>query len=149
MDKPDIDAFHTAITARLSSRKVRYTLGRKAVVESLSKSNGPLSAAELADLHTGTIPLSSLYRSLAILEDSQIITRHFGANGVTRYELAEWLLGHHHHLVCTSCGTVEDVSLPSSYESQIHTLVEEVGKLSSFQAKNHILDIEGICLRCT
>jgi Fe2+ or Zn2+ uptake regulation protein len=118
------------------------------VVEALAGADGPRSAAELTeDLGPG-VPLSSLYRSLALLEEAGVVTPHFGARGVTRYELAEWLTGHHHHLVCLDCGTVEDVALPRTYEESVEELVEGIGALSSFTPLSHALEIEGRCSRC-
>ena len=139
----------TAVESKLNTHNVRYTAGRRAVVESLAKSNGPLSAAELFSKIGLAVPLSSLYRSLTVLEEAGVVARHFGGNGLIRYELAEWLLGHHHHLVCTDCGSVEDVSLPLSYENQIHDLIEDVGRINSFKPLSHVFEIEGRCLSCT
>jgi Fe2+ or Zn2+ uptake regulation protein len=94
------------------------------------------------------LPLSSLYRSLAVLEGAGIVTRHFGARGVTRYELAEWLTGHHHHLVCLDCGSVEDIALPQPYEEKVEELVEGIGAFASFTPLGHSLEVEGRCSRC-
>lgn len=139
----------TAVESRLDTHNIRYTTGRRTVVESLATSNGPLSAAELFTRSGPAVPLSSLYRSLTVLEEAGIVVRHFGGKGLIRYELAEWLLGHHHHLVCTECGSVEDISLPPHYENQIHDLIEYVGRINSFKPLNHIFEIEGRCLSCT
>jgi len=118
------------------------------VVDALADADGPRSAAELKQELGEQVPLSSLYRSLAVLEETGIITPHFGVRGVVRYELAEWLTGHHHHLVCIDCGTVEDISLPPGDEDTVQKLVEDVGASSSFVPLGHALEIEGRCPRC-
>jgi len=94
------------------------------------------------------MPLSSLYRSLAVLEESGVVVRHFTKSGVARYELAEWLQGHHHHLVCLDCGKVEDLALPHSYEEKVRALVEKIGSTVSFTPVNHAFELEGLCSRC-
>lgn len=132
----------------LRDRDIRYTRGRKVVVSALTQSDGPKSAAELHGQIGAAVPLSSLYRSLTILEDAGVVMRHFGARGLTRYELAEWLAGHHHHLVCLDCGAVEDIEIPKAEEAQVRGLVDEVAAMASFTPLNHALEIEGVCVRC-
>ncbi len=134
------------IEQRLADRGVRYTRGRKAVTSALARADGPLSAAELHELIRPSVPLSSLYRSLAVLEEVGVLIPHFG-QAVSRYELAEWLAGHHHHLVCLECGTVDDVELPEHLEKRITALVEEIGSMTTFSPSDHSLEIEGTCGR--
>ncbi len=136
------------IAKRLGDRDVRYTRGRRAVVAALAAHDGPRSAAELHAELGNAVPLSSLYRTLAVLEDAGVVVPHFGAKNLTRYELAEWLTGHHHHLVCIDCGAVDDVDVPSTYEAEVRRLVEGIGSLASFRPTGHVLEIEGKCARC-
>ncbi len=137
------------VEQRLRDRDVRYTRGRRSVVAALAAADGPRSAAELrGGGSAGQVPLSSLYRTLAVLEEAGVVVPHFGAKGVTRYELAEWLTGHHHHLICVNCGTVEDVAIPQPYETQVRRLVDDIAADKSFTAVDHALEIEGRCARC-
>ncbi|MFV1962656.1 MAG: Fur family transcriptional regulator [Acidimicrobiia bacterium] len=136
------------IERRLKENDARYTRGRRLVVATLAGSDGPKSAAELQANIGSSLPLSSLYRSLAVLETVGVVVPHFTKKGVARYELAEWLQGHHHHLVCLDCGAVEDLALPQSYEEKVRELVEGIGSTVSFTPVNHAFDIEGICSRC-
>ncbi|MBT8200843.1 MAG: transcriptional repressor, partial [Acidimicrobiia bacterium] len=114
----------------------------------LASSDGPRSAAELAVDIGPSVPLSSLYRSLTVLEQAGVLIPHHGARSVTRYELAEWLLGHHHHLVCSNCETVEDIEIPKSHEDRVRTLVDEIAASVAFEPQGHTLEIEGLCSRC-
>ena len=132
---------------RLTQAEFRYTRGRREVVSALAASDGPLSAAELHD-RLESLPLSSLYRSLSVLVEAGVIAPHFGKAGVTRYELAEWLRGHHHHLVCVFCGSIEDVDLTPGLERRLHQVVDRIGETSGFAASGHELEIEGRCGRC-
>lgn len=136
------------VEARLHDHDVRFTKGRRAVVDALARASGPMSAAELSvELGTG-VPLSSIYRSLAVLEEAGVISPHLGAKGLTRFELAEWLTGHHHHLVCVDCGSVADVDIPESKEETVRNVVADIAALASFNAIDHALEIEGRCARC-
>jgi Fur family transcriptional regulator, ferric uptake regulator len=143
--KNDLDR---RVEQRLVDGSVRYTEGRRAVVAALAQSMGPRSAWELHEILDRSVPLSSLYRSLAVLEDVGVVVPHFGQKGVTRYELAEWLKGHHHHLVCLGCGAVDDVELPVGYETRVVDLVERIGSITDFTPMSHALEIEGRCARC-
>lgn len=92
--------------------------------------------------------MSSLYRSLAVLEEAGVVSPHHLSRGVTRYELAEWLAGHHHHLICVECGLVEDVDVPGGKEAVVLELVEDLATRAGFVAADHALEIEGRCARC-
>ena len=83
-----------------------------------------------------------------VLEEAGVLIPHFAQKGLTRYELAEWLRGHHHHLVCLDCGTVEDFTLPEALEAKMDRMVRDIGTLTRFEATNHSLEIEGRCTRC-
>jgi Fur family ferric uptake transcriptional regulator len=136
------------VEKRLKDLEVRYTAGRRAVVAALADGDGPRSAAELHDQIGPTVPLSSLYRSLAVLEAAGVVVPHFGAKGLTRYELGEWLTGHHHHLICVGCGVVEDIAVPRAQETRVRELVDEISSFASFTPLDHAIEIEGRCARC-
>jgi Fe2+ or Zn2+ uptake regulation protein len=135
------------IETRLKEADARFTSGRRRVVAALTSADGPVTAADL-QANIGDLPLSSLYRSLSVLEDAGVVSPHFGQKGVTRYELAEWLQGHHHHLVCVECGAVDDVSLTPNQERVVHRVIEEISQESGFNPASHTLEIEGRCARC-
>jgi len=136
------------VEQRLRRDDVRYTRGRRAVVQALATAAGPRSAAELHQDMGSDVPLSSLYRTLTVLEEANIISPHFGARGLTRYELAEWITGHHHHYVCIECGAVEDIDVSEEIEHKVDALVEEISGMASFNPTSHVLEIEGRCRRC-
>ncbi len=140
--------FERQVELRLLEHDVRFTRGRRAVVNALALADGPRSAAELSTALGGTVPVSSIYRTLAVLEAAGVVVPHLGAKGLTRFELAEWLTGHHHHLVCLDCGSVADVEIPAPKEESVRMLVSEIAALASFDPMDHALEIEGRCARC-
>lgn len=141
-------ALERQVRSRLADHDVRFTGGRRHVVSALADADGPLSAAELSDVLDGAVPVSSLYRTLAVLEEAGVLAPHLGAKGLTRYELAEWLAGHHHHLICLECGAVDDVHLPAEAERALVDLVSTVVAGDDFVVEHHSLEIEGRCRRC-
>ena len=137
------------ITARLAASGRRYTKGRRRVVQFLAAADGPKSASELHGGLGGKVPVSSLYRSLAVLTEAGVLAPHHGSRGGIRYELAEWLMGHHHHLVCTRCGAVGDVELPEAWEAALTALASDAAGLQGFTAAGHTLEIGGLCADCS
>lgn len=136
------------IELRLREQDVRFTMGRRAVVGALSGAPGPMSAAELSNELAPDVPLSSIYRTLTVLEEAGVVAHHLGAKGLTRFELAEWLTGHHHHLVCIACGSVSDVDITPAKEESVRSLVSEIAAVASFEPTDHALEIEGRCAKC-
>lgn len=136
------------VERRLAECDTRLTRGRLRLIRQLAQSDGPRSAAELHADIGNEVPQSSLYRSLAVLEETGVVTPHYSSRGIARYELAEWLKGHHHHLVCIQCGAVEDLTLSESMEASIQELVDEIGSIAAFRPHNHALEVEGLCRKC-
>lgn len=134
---------------RLAADEVRYTKGRRLVVGALRDADGPRSAAELHLELERRVPLSSLYRSLSVMAATGILDIHRAADGVTRYELAEWLVGHHHHLVCVQCGAVDDVELADDQEAVLQRLVARAAGAGGYRATGHSLEIDGLCASCS
>lgn len=144
---PRPSEIHAEVGRRLATRGVRYTSGRRTVIGALQRVSGPQSAA---DLHKRirSVPLSSLYRSLTVLDESGIVRRHHDAVGLARFELAEWLTGHHHHVVCIDCGTVEDVELDAATETVLDTVAASVAGSAGYELGGHVLEVEGVCSSC-
>jgi Fe2+ or Zn2+ uptake regulation protein len=136
------------VGGRLGEQEVRFTAARRLVVRTLGEASGPLAAGDLHDRLRDDVPLSSLYRTLSVLEDSGVVDRHHDTEGVARYELAEWLSGHHHHLVCTACGAVDDVSIGPEMEREIRTFVTDLAAGHGWTATGHRIDVEGVCPSC-
>lgn len=137
---------HEAVRRHLAERHIRYTSGRQSVITALVKVDGPESAAELHDRMR--VPLSSLYRNLTVLDEAGVLERHHDADGLARYELAEWLGGHHHHLICVDCGAVADVELGDDAEAALDQIARGASTRSGYRVTGHNLEIEGVCPSC-
>lgn len=136
------------VRSRLDDVDVRYTPGRARIVRLIEAARGPQSAAELHAVVRDEVPLSSLYRTLDVLSEAGVLERSHRVEGVTLFELAEWLLGHHHHLVCTECGSVVDVDVGPKDEEILGAFAERIATSQGFLARGHRIDVEGICVRC-
>lgn len=136
------------VMLRLGSAGVRYTKGRRLLVRTLQGSDGPRSARDLHQDLEGSVPLSSIYRTLTTMSDLGILVQHHGTGGVIRFEMAEWLMGHHHHLICRSCGNIDDIELTPDTESIIDALVTAAIEEKGFVAAGHSFEIHGVCASC-
>lgn len=148
MGASQADRAEHAVGSFLDSQRHRFTAARRLVVRTLAEAGGPLAAGDLHDRLRHDIPLSSLYRTLAVLEEARVLAKEHDAGGVARYELAEWLTGHHHHVVCASCGEVRDVVVTPETEHIIARLVEEMARDAGYRPTGHRIDVEGICAAC-
>lgn len=136
------------VSSQLTKNGVRYTRGRQAVVARLAAGDGPMTVPEIHGSLRSTVPLSSLYRTLQVLSDSGVVSLHHSGSSSTRYELAEWLMGHHHHLICTNCGSVDDIEVSEQQEAGLAQVVKTLAEASGFSATDHSLEIDGVCHRC-
>lgn len=138
---------HATAAARLREADQRYTPSRRLLVRILAAAGRPLTTVEVQD--TGDrLPQSSVYRNLAVLEQAGVVRRVMAGDAPVRYELAEDLTEHHHHLICTSCGSVVDVTLPPATERRLDQAVEDVAARTGFEVHSHRLDLIGRCAQC-
>lgn len=137
-----------SVEQRLTAEGIRLTGGRRRTIATLAAMGGPRTAAEIHSETGDAIPLSSLYRSLAVLTDAGILASRHGSDGVIRFELAEWFTGHHHHLICVECGATFDVIPTPEQERAMTQLVEEMAADTDFAATGHRFEIEGLCSAC-
>lgn len=93
-------------------------------------------------------PQSSAYRSLAVLIDAGVVRRVTGTDDMGRFELAEDLRGHHHHLHCVSCGTVADVQAAPRLERALVGGGPAGADETGFAVMEHRIDLVGRCAGC-
>ena len=141
-------AVEPQIADRFNRAGTRFTESRRRVVAALQRATGPLTPAELHRLLAEEVPLSSLYRAIAALTEVGVVTRTHDRSGVTLIELSEWLAGHHHHLVCRSCGEVIDIEIPQPTEVRVRSIIEEIAAGAGYTVTGHRIDIEGTCRSC-
>ena len=138
---------HRTVRDRLDGNDQRYTTGRRAVVDVLADSEGPLTLPELID-RSPELAQSSAYRNLAVLEEIGVVRRLVHGSDHARYELAEDLTEHHHHLICEQCGLVRDVTLTPDLERRLDEAFAVLSADEGFVATHHAIDLYGRCAEC-
>ena len=141
------DDMHDVVERRLRLIDQRYTSGRRAIVDLLVTVGHPVSIGDIAERLPG-LPRSSAYRHLTDLHAAGLVRRVTASDEFTRFELAEDLTEHHHHLLCMNCGKVIDVTLPASFEQQANDAISRLADAEGFQAHSHRLDVLGLCAAC-
>ncbi|MEX0755319.1 MAG: Fur family transcriptional regulator [Actinomycetota bacterium] len=138
---------HTIVGARLRAAGQRYTSKRRVLVEILERARQPVSIPDILRSRRG-LAQSSVYRNLAALEQAHVLRRVVTGEDFARFELSEDLTEHHHHLVCSNCGTVQDVTIPQRLERSMERALDEIAEGTGFTAVSHRLDLIGTCKAC-
>jgi Fur family transcriptional regulator, ferric uptake regulator len=139
---------HATATSRLRDDGQRYTQQRRGLVELLAELGQPLTIPQLLE-HRPGLAQSSVYRNLAVLERAGVVHRIHSTDEFARYELAEDLTEHHHHLICTSCGGVADFTVPDAVEHDLEAALAKVARRTGFTVRHHRLDLVGTCPTCS
>lgn len=122
----------------------RPTRQRRAVVaclESLDDFRSAQDIHELLSKRGDNVGLSTVYRTLQALADSQEVDVLRADDGEARYRRCS--ATHHHHLVCRSCGRTVEVEGPP-VESWAGAVAEQHG----YTGVSHTLEIFGTCPSC-
>lgn len=137
-NKPGQDPSHTIKDAGLS-----VTRGRISVLSVLSDAPAPLDALEIRKRSAANgvkLDKVTVYRILDQFIAAQLVRRIDFHEGKFRYELDSH---HHHHIMCTSCGTVVAVDT-----CEIGDIESSLGKKYGFSITSHSLEFFGVCSSC-
>lgn len=140
-------ALVTEVAARLARNGQRLTEGRRVIVDTLSSADRPMTIPDLLGA-SGALAQSSAYRNLAVLETAGVVVKVVSTDEWVRYELAEDLTGHHHHLICGQCGAVVDIMVPVEIEAGLDRELGRVAHDKGYELHHHRLDLIGTCPSC-
>jgi Fur family ferric uptake transcriptional regulator len=138
---------HDIAATRLRRDGQRYTDGRRALVDVLAAAQHPLPIPEILTV-SRDLAQSSVYRNLAVLERANVVSKVITNGEWACFELAEDLTGHHHHLICSDCGTVRDVHVPADVERALDDALGGLAAADGFELDSHRLDLVGRCAEC-
>jgi len=125
---------------------LRRTRQRAVVDAVLDEADDFLSAQELHGIlrdRKSSVGLATVYRTLqALAEEGRVDVLRLGKGEAVYRRCAA--SGHHHHLVCRSCGAAVDFTLPS-----VEQWAEQVASTNGYTELTHTLEIFGLCPRCS
>jgi Fur family ferric uptake transcriptional regulator len=133
------------IIERLREHGYKLTPQRRAIVEIIANRHEHLTPAAIYEsVHDEypTVGLVTVYRTLDVLTDLGLLCRVHTEDGCQSY-LMRRRTGHHHHIVCSSCGTVADFT-----RCDIETMERKISRQTGFKIQGHLLEFEGLCSRC-
>ncbi|MBN9177434.1 MAG: transcriptional repressor [Microbacterium sp.] len=124
----------------------RNTWQRDRVREALGDAAGFVSAqdlhAALRDDNTG-IGLATVYRALATLAASGEADQLQSPDGEAIYRACS-TTGHHHHLICRSCGKAVEIEA-----HEVESWAQRTAAAHGFTEAEHVVDIFGLCAACS
>jgi Fe2+ or Zn2+ uptake regulation protein len=138
---------HREVALLLARQDQRYTRLRKTLVETIADAGHPVTIVEILAKNPG-LSQSSAYRNITVLIDAGAARRVTGSDDHGRFELAEDLSGHHHHLVCRTCGKVADVLPSPRLERAFAEAARSVAGEADFAVTEHRFDLFGLCADC-
>jgi Fur family ferric uptake transcriptional regulator len=121
---------------------IRATAQRRALLDAVAMWRGAFTALQLheqAQQHEPRLGLATTYRTIDLLRDGGWIRALAGREPRTYVRCHP---GHHHHLVCVSCGDVEETELCGAPSKA------ELARQHGFAPAHHELEIYGTCARC-
>jgi Fe2+ or Zn2+ uptake regulation protein len=130
---------------RLKDQGHRLTRVRTFILDSLSKSDQPLSAADLAILLVKSkinANKTTVYRQLTFLKEQEMVREIQLEEKKKRYELMPE--NHHHHIVCLDCDKIEHVVLENDLDAEERNIFRD----KDFKVVRHSLEFFGICSEC-
>jgi Fur family transcriptional regulator, ferric uptake regulator len=118
------------------------TRQRRAVLAAIGGEHGSFTAVELYDRARKREPglsLATVYRTIDLLRRTDAVRPLAGSE---KGEYVRCSRGHHHHLICLACGSVEETALCAAPSAA------ELRRRHGFTPVSHELDVYGTCADC-
>lgn len=136
---------------RLKKKGLKVTRQRLLVLSVLEENSGRhMTAEDIYELVSEDYPdigLATVYRTLQLLWDMQLVDRISFDDGCVRYEIGHLFLGesmhNHHHLICRKCNKV----IPFG-DDLLDDLEHYIEKATGFHVLDHELKFYGLCREC-
>ena len=136
----------------LKEKGLKVTNQRLLVLEVLADHRDKhMTAEDIYELVKEDYPdigLATIYRTVQLLREMQLVDRINLDDGCLRYEISDMSEGetkhhHHHHLICKTCGKV--VPFEEDLLDELERLVEQE---TGFCVSDHELKFYGQCQEC-
>ena len=132
------------VVTTLQSKNIRATPARQKVLEYFTKIKNPVSVDQMqesAKIKRLALDTVTLYRIIHLFTEKNILREIDLHEGKFRYEI--FSQEHHHHIVCTHCGKIQDVDpcLPEGWKKKLE-------KSTHYQIATHSLEFFGLCKSC-
>jgi Fur family ferric uptake transcriptional regulator len=129
----------------LDSGRPRATRQRAAISDALDRAGGFRSAQGIHDAlraEGSKVGLTTVYRTLQLLVDAGEVDVFRPPDGEALYRRCE-AQGHHHHLICRSCGSSVEIQ-----GDEVEAWASAIGTRHGFKSVTHMVEVFGICKAC-
>lgn len=123
---------------RCAEAGLRMTGQRKVILQVLSSAEDHPSVEDVyerAKIIDDSISIATVYRTLSLLDELDLVIRHEFQEGYSRYEL-NW--DHHHHLIDLETGKVIEFQ-----NEELEKLKEKIAKDLGYDLVDHRLELYG------
>ena len=129
----------------LRERGFRLTPQREMVLSVMHEIEGFATAEEIharVQEHSSSVDISTVYRTLELLQEFELVSWIELDDGRRRYELLG-VHGRHLHLACHSCGEIVGIDL-----QEAQPFIDYLAQAHGFSAELDHITIPGLCQRC-
>lgn len=136
------------IRQRFQEKQYKLTPQRKIILEAfMDHQDEHLSAEDVHNIvrqHSSEIGLATVYRTLELFSELEVLQKMDFGDGRSRYEINEKTTPHHHHhLICLSCSKVKEFE-----DDLLETLETVISRKSNFEIVDHQVKFYGYCEEC-
>jgi Fur family transcriptional regulator, ferric uptake regulator len=128
----------------LRQRGLRMTPQRQLILDVVGSMPGHFAADDVHQQTVRVFPdvnISTVYRTLEVLEELGVVRHTHFHDGVAQYERAD--AARHQHMVCSRCGADVELEL-----EVLQPLAEELKRRYGFEADLSHSAITGLCSQC-
>ena len=132
-------------TEFLEKKDLKLTSQRRTILHQAVGATGHFSAEKLLSISKkadSTISKATVYRTLALLKESEVLEEQDFGDGKKLYERAQGR-AHHDHLICVRCGDIIEFE-----NQQIEDLQNSEALKHRFKIVYHSLKLFGFCKDC-
>ena len=132
------------VVAILRQHGYKLTPQRCVVIQAIASGQEHLTPNAIYEkVHQGrpSIGLVTIYRTLDILAKLRLICELHAGDSCRSYTISA--PEHHHHLICSKCGTVADFI---GYD--LSELEQRLSLETGFKVEDHLLEFIGLCQNC-
>ncbi|GAA3603840.1 transcriptional repressor [Kineosporia mesophila] len=133
-----------ALDQALRERGLRATPQRRSVLRAVSELGHatPEDVCDFVETDSGdTVNLSTVYRSLELMEKIGVVSHTHLTHGSPTYQVASHV--NHLHLVCRGCGRIDEADLDLA-----RPLADAVRAAHGFETDLAHLSLHGTCAQC-
>jgi Fur family ferric uptake transcriptional regulator len=135
----------TVLNEYLRKNEMLQSRQRRQILEVFLKTEKHPTINDLYDMvrkKNPKIGLATVYRAMRVICDAGLARETDFEDGTKRFE-HEYKHQHHHHLVCTKCGRVIEITSP-----RLEKLQKNLAKKHNFTVTKDTMKMFGVCEAC-